>query len=70
MSNWKRINRGKLPTTGSIVAGSWRKGLDGKLEWSMSSPSYNTGFPYWADPDRTHYFRFPAPPSQPIVNFK
>jgi hypothetical protein len=53
---WKRINRRKLPKTGSIIAGSWRNGT-----WTMSSASDDGGFPRWADSDRTHYLRLPIP---------
>jgi hypothetical protein len=53
---WQRINRKRLPKTGTIIAGGFRKG-----EWTMSSPSDGNGFPYFADNDRTHYIRIPVP---------
>jgi hypothetical protein len=54
---WQPINRARLPKKGFVIAGSYR---DGK--WSISSPSYGDGFPFWASNDRTHYFRLPEPP--------
>ena len=57
---WTRLNRKRLPKTGSFIVGSWRR-FDGGLEWTTSSM---TDWDWIAD-DRTHYCRLPKPPKKP-----
>ena len=58
MSRWIKINakRTNLPKTGYVIAGSYRKN-----QWSVSTMSHGDGYPFWADSDRTHFFRMPWP---------
>lgn len=59
---WTLINsdRTNLPTTGFVVAGSYR---DGK--WTTSSVSHGDGYPIWADADRTHFYLLSGPLPNP-----
>lgn len=62
VSEWTLINRNRsnLPTSGFVVAGSYRNG-----KWTTSSLSHGDGYPSWADDDRTHFYRLSGPLPKP-----